>query len=141
MIILTKSLNTGKKVFGLLIKTNLLILLVLITCTCSGPRLMLGSQILGSQTDYSLYSGKLVKPTIDHMVFATLKTDDLVFRSWPQVKLLTAQQYQQTQDLEYYLNQDLTLKQCLPTRLYQSRLIIRFSLNQSKTVWTVQKQN
>ena len=81
------------------------------------------------------------KADIDHMEFVTLKTDDLVFRSWPQVKLLTAQQYQQTQDLEYYLNQDLMLKQCLPTRLYQSRLITRFSSSQYKTVWTVQKQN
>jgi hypothetical protein len=43
--------------------------------------------------------------------------------------------------LEYYLNQDLTLKQCLLTKSYQSRLITRFSLNQSKMVWTVPKQN
>ena len=33
----------------------LLILVVLITCTCSGLRLMLGHQTLGKQIDYSLY--------------------------------------------------------------------------------------
>ena len=54
MTILTQSLKGVKKVFGLLIKTSLLILLVLTTCTCSGPRLMLGSQTLGNQTDYSI---------------------------------------------------------------------------------------
>ena len=61
MTILTQSLKGVKKVFGLLIKTSLLILLVLTTCTCSGPRLTLGSQTLGNQTDYSIYSGKACK--------------------------------------------------------------------------------
>ena len=54
MTTLIKSLITEKKGFGFIIKMNLLTLLVLITCTCSGPRLMLGNQILGNQTDYSL---------------------------------------------------------------------------------------
>ena len=141
MITLIKSLSVGKKVFGFLIKINLLILLVLTICTCNGPRLMLGNQILGSQTDYSLYSGKLARPIQDVMVYATLKTDGLVFHSWHQAKLLTAQQYQRIQDSVSYPSQDQMLKQCSQTKLYQSRLITRFSLNPYKMVWTDQKQS
>ena len=73
MNILTKNLRDVKKVFGFITKTSLLILLVLITCTCSGPKLMLGSQTLGNQTDYSTYSGKLVKQTAGVMECAYLK--------------------------------------------------------------------
>jgi hypothetical protein len=55
--------NEETKAIGSIIKVWLLTLLVLTLCTCSGPRLMLGNQTLEKQTDYSLYSGKLVKQT------------------------------------------------------------------------------
>jgi hypothetical protein len=38
---------------------------------------MLGNQTLGKQTDYSLYSGKLVKQTSVVTECATLRIDDL----------------------------------------------------------------
>ena len=73
MRILIENLPGATKAIGSLIKVNLLILLVLTICTCSRPKLMLGNQILGNQTDYFTYSGKLVKPIIGHMECATLK--------------------------------------------------------------------
>ena len=86
MIILIKNLLGVKKVFGLLIKTFLLILLVLTTCTCSGPRLMLGNQTLGNQTDYSLYFGKHAKQMPDLMECVILKTVGQDFHLCPQLK-------------------------------------------------------
>ena len=73
MNILIKSLNIGKKAFGFITKAFLLISLALITCTCSGPRLMLGNQTLGKQTDYSLSFGKLARQTVDVSECATLR--------------------------------------------------------------------
>ena len=116
MSILTKSSSVVMKVTGSITKVLLLILLVLTICTCSGVRLMLGQQTLGSQTDYSLYSGKLAKQTQDAMVCATSKTDGLALASWHQGKLLTLQQYQAMQDSVSYQNQGLMLKKCLPTK-------------------------
>ena len=63
-----------KKVFGFITKVKLLTLLVLITCTCSGVKLMLGNQTLENQIDYSLYSGKLAKQIQDATECATSKT-------------------------------------------------------------------
>ena len=68
MITSIKNLQGAKKVFGLLTKASLLILLVLTTCTCSGVRLMSGNQTFGNQIDYSTFSGKLAKPTNGLMV-------------------------------------------------------------------------
>ena len=82
MTILTKSLNAAMKAFRSLTKVILLILLALITCTCSGLKLTWVPQISGNQIDFSLYSGKHVKPTNDVMVCATSKIDGLVFHSW-----------------------------------------------------------
>ena len=116
MTISMKSLIVVKKVFGSLIKISLLMLLALTTCTCSGVKLMLGQQIIGNQTDYSLYSGKLARPIKDVTVCATSKTDGLVFHSWHQVKLSTKLQYQAMQDSVYCQSQVLTRKKCLQIR-------------------------
>ena len=80
------NLKDVKKVFGFIIKVNLLILLALIICTYSGVRLMLDHQILEKPIDYSSYSGKLVKPIKDVTEFVTLKTVDQDFLLWPQEK-------------------------------------------------------
>ena len=69
------SLKKEKKVFGIITKAFLLILLVLTTCTCNGQRLMLGNQTLEKQIDYSIYSGKLVKQIQDATECAILKID------------------------------------------------------------------
>ena len=79
MITLMKNLIEENKAFGSIIRAWLLTLLVLTICTCSGVKLTSGSQTLGNQTDYSTYSGKLVKQTSVHMGCATLRTEDPVF--------------------------------------------------------------
>ena len=75
MITLIKNLNVEKKVFISTIMATLYILLVLITCTCSGQKSMLVHPTIEKQIDFSLYSGKLARPTIDVMECAILKTD------------------------------------------------------------------
>ena len=102
---------------------------------------MLGNQTLENQTDYSIYSGKLAKQTADATVCATLRTDDLDFLSWLPARPLTKQQYLRMLDLVYCPNLDPTQRRCLQTKLYQYRLTIHSSLNQSRMGWTVQKQN
>jgi len=134
MTILIQNLKGVKKVFGFLIKTSLLILLVLTTCTCSGPKLMLGQQTLGSQTDYSLYSGKLVNQMFVVTECAILRTDGQGFLSWPQAKRLIKLQYQQTPDSAFYQSLVRMQKRCLQIRSYPSQLTIRSSSNQSRTV-------
>ena len=141
MTILTKSLKGVRKVFGLLTKTSLLILLALTTCTCSGPKLMLGSQTLGNQTDYSISSGKLVKRMYGVTECVILRTDGQVSLSWHQARRLIRQQYPQIQDLAFYQSQDQTPKRCLLIRSYPFRLITPSSSNQSRTVWTGRRQN
>src|SRR6056300_35833 len=101
------SLQKEMKVFGFITTVLQLTLLVLITCTCNGPRLMLGHQIIGNQTDYSLYSGKLAKQTKDVMVCATSKTDGLVSPLWHQERQLIKRQYPATLDLVYYQRLEL----------------------------------
>ena len=141
MTILTQSLKGVKKVFGLLTKTSLLILLVLTTCTCSGPRLMLGSQTFGNQTDYSIYSGKLVRQTNGVTECVILKTDGQVSLSWPQARRLTRQQYPQIHDLGFYQSPGQMPKRCLLIRSYPYQLITPSSSSQSRTVWTGRRQN
>ena len=141
MITLMKNLVKESRAFGSIIRVWLLTLLVLTLCTCSGPRLMLGSQSLEKQTDYSLYSGKLAKQTQDAMACATLKTDGLALASWHQGKLLTLQQYLATQDSVYYQNQGLMLKKCLQIRSFQYPLITHSFLSPYKMVWIGLKQN
>ena len=135
------NLEKERKVIGSIIEVWLLTLLVLTLCTCSGPRLTLGNLTLENQTDYSTYSGKLVKQTRDVMECPTSKTDDLDFLLWLPAKLLTKQQYLQMLDLEYCPNLGVMQRKCLQTKLYQYRLTIHSSLNQSRMGWTVPKQN
>ena len=82
MGILIANLPNAMKVIGSTTRMFLLILLGLIICTCSGPKLMLGSQNLGKQIDYSLYSGKLAKQIQDVMECATSKIDGVDFHLW-----------------------------------------------------------
>jgi hypothetical protein len=135
------SSSEGKKAFGSIIRMWLLTLLVLTICTCSGPKLMLGNQILGNQTDYSTYSGKLVKPIIGHMGCATLRIDDLDSHLWRPGSALIWQPYQATLGLEYYQSLDQTRRRCLRTRLYRYQLITPSFSNQFRTVWTAPRQN
>ena len=79
-----KNLIEENRGFGIIIKTLLFILLALTICTCSGVRLMLGSQTLEKPIDYSLYSGKLVKQTQDATECVTLKIVDQDSLLWPQ---------------------------------------------------------
>ena len=141
MDILTQSLTGVKKVFGLLTKTSLLILLVLITCTCSGPRLTLGTQTLENQTDCSIFFGKLAKQTDEAMACATLRTEDRAFLSWPQERPLTKAQYLRMLDLAYCPSLDPMQRRCLQTKLFRYRLTIHSSLNQYRTEWTARKQS
>ena len=136
-----KSLREGSKVFGSKTMVIAIILLVLTICSCSGPRLMLGQQTIGNQTDYSLSSGKLVKRMYGVTECAILRTDGQVSLSWHQARRLTLLQYPQIQDLAFYQSQDQTLKRCLLIRSSPSRLIIPSSSNQSRTVWTGRRQN
>ena len=141
MITSIMSSSAGKKAFGSIIRMWLLTLLVLTICTCSGPKLMLGNQILGNQTDYFTYSGKLVKPIIGHMECATLKIDDLDSHLWRPGSALIWQPYQATLDLAFYQRVDLMRRRCLRTRWYQYRLITPSFLNQYKTVWIAPRQS
>ena len=141
MTILMKSLQDVKKVFGLKTKVLLIILLALTICSCSGPKLMLGQQTIGNQTDYSLYSGKLAKQMYVVTECAILRTDGQGFLSWPQAKRLIKLQYPQTPDSEFYQSLAQMRKRCLLIKWYPSRLIIPSSSNQSRTVWTGRRRN
>ena len=141
MSTLIKSLVTGKKVFGFIIKTILPILLALTICTCSGPRLMLGNQILEKQIDYSTSSGKHAKLMPGLMVCATSKTDVLDFHSWPLANASTWRQCQRIHGLGFCPNLVPMQKKCSQTRLYQYPLTTRSFSNQYKTVWTDLKPN
>ena len=139
MITSIKSLLVEKKVFGFIIKASLLISLALIICTCSGPKLMLGNQTLGSQIDYSLFSGKLVKQIHDPMGCVTLRTGVPGFLSWPQERWLTWQPYQVTVGMVYYPSPVLMRKPCSQIRWYPYQLIIPSFSNRYRTEWTVQR--
>ena len=56
LIILKMNSKEEKTVIGLKTMVLTLMLLGLITCTCSGPRLILGSQNSGSPIEYSVLS-------------------------------------------------------------------------------------
>ena len=137
MITLIKSLQGVKKGFGSIIKIWLLTLLVLTICTCSGPKLMLGSQTLGKQTDYSIFSGKLAKQTPEVMECAILKIVDRDFRLWPQERWLISQLLIPIHGTEYCPNLGPTQRQCSLIKSSQYRSIIRSFSNRYRTVWTV----
>ena len=125
--------------FGFITKANLLILLVLIICTFSGQKLMLATQTLEKQTDYSLYFGKHVKQTSGLMECAILKIVDQDSHLWRQEKLLIKQLLVQMHDSEYCPNLDQTPRKCSQIRLYQYQSIIHSFLNQYRTGWTDQR--
>ena len=141
MITSIKNLQGAKKVFGLLTKASLLILLVLTTCTCSGVKLMSGNQTLGNQIDYSTFSGKLAKPTNGLTVCVILRTVEADSRLCPQLNQLTLQRYQRIHGLGYCPNLVRMQKKCSQIRSYQFRSTTRSSSSRSKTVWTGQKPN
>ena len=136
-----KNLNEEKKGFGFIIMGLLLTLLVLITCTCSGPKLMLGTQSFGNLIGYSTYSGKLVRLTIDVLECATSKIDGLDLALCRHQKLLTKAQSLQIQGTVYYQSLEQMRKKCLQTKLFQYQPTIHSSLNLYKMGWTNQKQN
>ena len=135
------SLKKENKVFGFITMVIQLTSLVLITCTCSGPRLMLGQPILGNQTDYSSYSGKLVKQTRGVMECRISRTDVQDFHSWRLGRQLTWQRYQRIHGLGYCPNLAPMLRKCSQIRLYPSLLTTRSSSNQYKTEWIAQKRS
>ena len=141
MITLIKNLLAEKTAFGSIIKMWLLTLLVLTICTCSGVKLMSVNLTSASQTDYSTYSGRLVRPIIDPMVCATSRIDGLDFHLWHQEKLLIWRPYQATLGLGYYQNLALMPRRCLLIRWYQYPLITRSFSNRYRTVWTGQRQS
>ena len=114
-----KNLLDEKTATGSIIKVWLLTLLVLTICTCSGPRLMLDTRILGNQTDYSTYSGKLVKPTEDVMECATSKTDGLGLASCRHQNLCIKPLHLKTLDSVYFQKPGLTQKKCSLIKSYQ----------------------
>ena len=140
-IILMMNLKNVKKAFGFITKISLLILLALTMSTCSGVRLMSGTQTLGKQIDYSTFSGKLVKRIPDVTECAILKIEDLGSPLWHQGKLLTWQPYQAMLGLEYYPSLGQMQKRCLLIKSFQYPLTIRSFSNRYKMVWIDQKPN
>ena len=141
MITSIMSSSAGKKAFGSIIRMWLLTLLVLIICTCSGPKLMLGNQTLENQTDYFSYSGKLVKPMHDLTECVILRTDVQDFRLCLQQKPSIWRQLHQMHGTVSCQNLVPMLRKCSQTRSYQYQSTTRSSLNQYKTEWTGQKPN
>ena len=127
--------------FGLIIRVVLLTLLALIICTCNGQKLTLDNQTLENQIDYFTYSGKPARQTQGALECATLRIDGVDSPLCLLERQSTLLQYQLIQDTVYFQSQDLMQKRCLPTRLYQSRLTTRFSLNPYKMVWIDQRLN
>src|SRR6056300_1737946 len=118
MHILIENLPDAKKDIGFITRIYLLILLVLITCTCSTPKLMLGNQIIEKQIDYSLYSGKLVKQIKGATECVTLKIDGQVLVLCPALKQYIKPQLLQMPGLVYYQSLDRMQKKCLPIKSF-----------------------
>ena len=135
------NLNAEKRAIGSIIRAWLLTLLVLTLCTCSTPKLTLGSQTLGKQTDYSLYSGRLAKQTHDLMECATLKTVVQDFHLCLQQRPLTWRQLRQMHGTVSCLSLERMLRKCSQTRLYQYPSTTRSFSNPSRTVWTDPRPN
>ena len=139
MITSMKSLIAESRVFGFITRTFLLISLALIICTCSGLRLTSGNQISVKQTDYSFYSGRLVKPMYGLTGCATLRTGVLGSHLWHPERSLIWQPYPLTLDMVYYPSLGLTLRPCSPIRWYPYPLITPSFSNRYRTVWTGQR--
>src|SRR5210317_1790893 len=132
---LIENLPNAKKAFGFATKVVALILLALIICTCSGPRLMLGSQTLEKQTDYSSYSGKHARQIKDVMEYAILRIEGPGLVSCHQAKQLTKLLSGPTLDSESYRSVVQMQRRCLQTKWYPYQSTTPSSLNQYKTEW------
>ena len=97
---------------------------------------MLGHQTLGSQIDYSLFSGKLVRQIHDPLGCVTLRTGVPGFLSWQAERLSTWQPYQVTVGMVYYPSPDLTRRVCSPIRWYPYPSITHSFSNRPRTEWT-----
>ena len=140
-LISMRNLTGAKTGIGFTTREYLPILLALITCTCNGQRLTSDTLTTVKPIDYSSSFGKHARLIEDLTACAILKTDGVDSHLWHQVKPSIWQQYQVTPDLVSYQRQVPMPKRCLPTKLYPSRLIIHFSSNLSKTVWTDPRPN
>ena len=140
-LILTKNLTGVTTVIGFTIRGFLLISLALITCTCSGVRLMSVTQITAKPIDSSLYFGKPARLIQGVTECATLKTDGVDSHSWHQEKPSTWQPSQAMHDSVSYPNRVVMLKKCLPTKSYPYPLTTRFSSNLFKMVWIDRRLN
>ena len=141
MHILIKNLLNVTKGIGSIIKGFPLILLALTICTCSGPRLMLGDQTLGKQTDYSLFIGKRVKQIEGVMECAISRIDVQVFRLWHPERPLTWQPYLPIHGTEYCPNLEPMRRKCSLIKWYQYRSIIHSFSDPYRTVWIAPRQN
>ena len=135
MHILIENLPDAKKDIGSITRIYLLILLVLTICTCSGPRLMLGSQTSEKLIDCSSFFGKHAKRTNVVTECVILKTVDPDLVSCLQVKPSIRLQLLQTHASGYCPNLDLMLRRCLPIKSYRYQSIYRSSLSQYKMEW------
>ena len=133
--------KTEKRAIGSIIRVWLLTLLALTLCTCSGVRLMLGDPNSGKLTDYSTYSGKLVKQTEGVTACLISRTDVQVFRLWLQERRSTWPQYQVMHGLGYCPNLAPMRRKCSRIKSYPYLSIIRSFSNRYKTVWTDQRPN
>ena len=103
------------------------------------PRLMSGNRTFGNQTDYSIYSGRLVNLTIRSYGMCYLKnTEDPAFRLCPQLGRSVNQATISTDATIWYTLQSLDPMQrkCLLTKLSQYRSTIHFSSNRYRMGWT-----
>ena len=128
-------------VTGFITRGLLLISLGLITCTCSGVRLMSVIPTTVKQTDSSLYFGKPVKPIQEATECAILRTDGVDSHLWLQEKQSTWRPSPVMPDLVYYQSQVVMPKKCLPIKLYRYPLTTRFSSNLYKMVWIDRRLN
>ena len=135
------NLNLEKKATGSIIRVWLLTLLVLTLCTCSTPRLTLGSQTFGKQIDYSSSFGKHANPIPGLMECVILKTVEADSHLCPQLRQSTWLQYPRMHGTAYCPNLVPMLKRCSQIRWYQFPSTIPSFSNQYRTGWTGQRPN
>ena len=134
------NLNTEKKAYGLITTAVILILLVLITCTCNGVKLTSGNQTFVKPIEYSTSFGKPARRTSDVMECVTLRIDDQGSLSWHRVRWSTWQLYPVIPGMVSCPSPVLTLRRCLQTKSCPYPSTTPSSSSQSKTVWTDPKQ-
>ena len=106
------------------------------------PRLMLGSQTLEKQIDYSSLFWEACQGR--HKMLsecATLRIDGLDLASCQAARQLIKLQSLQMLDSESYRRLVAMQRRCLQTRSYQYQYTTHSFSNQSRTEWTGQKQN